>query len=441
MLMEKHRGALRAVLVLAVASASAAGADWPTWQHDNQRTGITPERLAPPLSVKWVFESPLPPARGWARPVTGYNAFKNASNVSFDDSFRVTSADGTVYFCSSAENKVYAIDASTGAVKWTFYTNAPPRLAPTIWKGKVYFGSDDGTAYCLDAADGEVVWKFDCAPTSEKMLGTGRLMSLWPMRTGVMVEDGVAYFTAGLFPAEGVYLYAVDAEDGRLIWLNDHMDEGGRGGPSPQGYLLAATDSIFMTSRVAPTRWSKKDGSKIGFKTPCPSVKYASYRYYNGGSYALLWDDRIVYGQGCLLAFDPEKVTTDKWGRKHKGDMVFNWFNGRRAIFKDDLAYIATDHFMMAVPHKDLPEMGGTLGMDLFKVYWDHNVPGMLAKYDEIAEHGEDSPRGLAIKRGNMRYGVEKFRRWPGVAEKLFEKIAKRCKWMLRYASFGDRAV
>jgi len=54
------------------------------------------------------------------------------------------------------------------------------------------------------------------------------MLSLWPLRTGVLVDEGVAYFGAGIFPAEGVFLYAVDADEGREIWRND------AGGEEPQ---------------------------------------------------------------------------------------------------------------------------------------------------------------------------------------------------------------
>ena len=43
------------------------GADWPTYAHDNQRSGITTEELSPPLNQAWVFEPAFQPARGWPR--------------------------------------------------------------------------------------------------------------------------------------------------------------------------------------------------------------------------------------------------------------------------------------------------------------------------------------------------------------------------------------
>ena len=67
------------------------------------------------------------------------------------------SPDGAVFFGSSVTGKVYALDAATGDVRWTFFAEGPVRFAPTVVDKKVYFGSDDGYAYCLDAKDGKLV--------------------------------------------------------------------------------------------------------------------------------------------------------------------------------------------------------------------------------------------------------------------------------------------
>ncbi|NQU26109.1 MAG: PQQ-binding-like beta-propeller repeat protein, partial [Candidatus Nealsonbacteria bacterium] len=428
--MIRNRTARRLLLASIVVSfaAAAPGEDWPTDGHDNRRTGVTSENLAPPLSLRWVFRSPLPPAKGWARPVNGYGATKNASNVSFDDALRVTAADGTAYFASSAENRVYAVDVATGTVRWTFFTDAAPRLAPAISQGKVYFGADDGTAYCLDATNGNIVWKLRCAPTDEKMLGTGRFISLWPLRCGVTVDRGTAYFTAGLFPSEGVYFYAVDAANGKIIWRRQ-LDRGGTGCPSPQGYLLASDDSIYMTSRVAPTRWSRTDGSPIGFQTPVP---HHEYRFHNGGSYAQLWGQNIIYGQAAILAYDPNRVLIDKYNRPQKGELVFNWFNARRVIFKDELAYFATDYHLLAVEQARLPELAAAECKQFEEAYKQHRVADYLTALESAAEHGEDSPMGRRLKETSLKWGKERFEQWPAVAEKLFAKFAEKCKWMLK---------
>ncbi|MBN2473389.1 MAG: PQQ-binding-like beta-propeller repeat protein [Pirellulales bacterium] len=415
-----------ALFLVAAVGHNASGEDWPTYGHDNGQTGVTPQRLRPPLSLRWVFRSPFPPAKGWARPVNGYGATKNASNVSFDDAFRVTSAGPTAYFASSAENTIYAVDAAEGTLRWRFFTKAPPRLAPTLWQGKVYFGSDDGTAWCLDAADGHVAWKIDAAPTDERMLGTGRFLSLWPIRAGVMVENGVAYFTAGLFPSEGIYLIAAAAEDGRLLYRRQ-LDRGGLGAPSPQGYLLASTDSLYMTSRTAPTRWRLEDGRPIPLQTPIP---HHEYRFHNGGSYAQLWGDNIVYGQAAILAYDPNRAWTDKYNRQQKGVLLFHWFGARRVLFRDELAFLATDDHLLAVRHDLLPELSRQECARFEQAYKKHRVASYLTALEALAENGKDSPVGRRLLETSLKWGEENYRQWPAVAEKLWETIACKCQWM-----------
>ena len=149
---------------------------------------------------------------------------------------------------------------------WTFFTGGPVRLAPTVWQGKVYVGSDDGFVYCLDAQSGELIWKFRAGPCDERILGNGRMISRWPVRTGVLVDNGVAYFGAGVFPFEGVYLYALRAKDGKLIWRNDSWGyfRSGWGSCSPQGYLLADRKRLYVpTGRTPPACFDRDDGHLI----------------------------------------------------------------------------------------------------------------------------------------------------------------------------------
>ena len=413
--------------VCAALPASATAADWPTCAHDNRRSAVTAERLAPPLRLRWVFRPAFPPAKGWARPVNGYGATKNASNASFDDACHVVAVGDRAYFASSGEDLIYSADAATGRVRWTFHTSAPPRLAPTVWRGKVYFGSDGGTAWCLRADDGAVVWKHRGAPTDEKMLGTGRLVSLWPMRTGVMVEAGVAYFTVGLFPSEGIYLFAVDAATGRLIWRRQ-LDSGGLGCPSPQGYLLASGDSLYITSRTAPTRWRLVDGAPRQFATPLPRHEY---RFHNGGSYAQLWNGKIVYGQAAILGYDPDKVLIDKYKRELKGALVFNWFNARRIAFSDKYAYVATDYHLLGVKHSHLAELSAGVCRNFEQAYREYRVADYLTALEALAEHGEGSPVGRRLKETSLKWGRERFEAWPAEAEKLFARFSAQCEWML----------
>lgn len=422
-------------VVLMAGGAAALAEDWPTARHDNQRTGVSGETLRPPLALAWTFVSPAPPADGWAMPVNGYGARKTKPNVSYDDAFRVIAVGDSCYFSSSAENCVYAVNAATGAVRWRVFTDAAPRLAPAYWKGRLYVGSDDGVFRCLDARDGKLVWQVRAAPRDDLVLGHGRFSSVWPIRAGGIVDDGVAYFTAGLFPSEQITFFAVRADDGKVLWRRP-LDEMGQGVHVPQGTILATADSLFTTSRTAPARWRKSDGEAIDFNTPFPDVKNAhEYRFLNGGSGARIWNGRhIVYGRGAMLGYDPDAVLKDKYGRSKRGGLLFNWFGARAMVFGGKRAYVATDTHVLAVDPGRLGDLARTECRQFEQAYKAHRVASYLDHLDShrraVAAHGADSPQARRIENGPLKWGKANWDAFPAVAEAIFARLGPKCRWM-----------
>ncbi len=412
-----------------------AADNWPTYQHDNQRTGVTAEAITPPLNVQWRHTPPAAPAKGWPLPANGYGVIKDKNDVNFDDAFQVVSVGSMAYFCSTADNQLYAVDAASGMVKWTFFTGAPPRLAPVLWKGKVIVGGDDSVVYCLDGQTGALQWKVDCAPADERMLGHGRFSSVWAIRAGGMIENDIFYCVAGLFPAEGIFFYAINPADGAMLWRRQ-LDKGGSHSPSPQGYMLASDDSIYMTAKTAPTRWSKADWSPLGFATPFPAVKNPhEYGFYNGGSEARIWNGKnVVYGQACVLAYDPDKVFKDKYGHEQKGELIFNWFNARQMLFNNGTAYAATDYYLAAVDEKLLPELAKSEFKEFEEAYKGLTVASFLehqSTYKSIAgKYGEEHPLCVWIKNGPFKWGADKWSKWPAKSEELIKKCGAKAKWL-----------
>ncbi|MFC1452471.1 PQQ-binding-like beta-propeller repeat protein [Verrucomicrobiota bacterium] len=273
-----------------LAGQAAAAEDWPTYGHDNQRSSVSADSLSVPLSESWTFVARVPPAHAWGdpqpKPVEG---LLELPRLRFDDAFHVAAVGELVYFGSSSEHMVYALDAATGEVEWEFYTDAPVRIAPSVWQGRLYAGCDDGVVYCLEAETGKPCWTFRAAPRPDKILGNGKMISVWPVRTGVLVEDGVAYFGAGVFPAEELYLYAVDAESGDLLWRNNTYGRSGNANISPQGYMLATEDRLVVPSgRTTPAVFDRETGR---FLFTAPVMERLS-----GGSYCALVDDLLVNG-------------------------------------------------------------------------------------------------------------------------------------------------
>ena len=62
----------------------------------------------------------------------------------------------------SDDNKVYALDASTGAQKWSYTTNDAVRFTPTLSHdgATIFVGSDEHMVYALDASTGAKKWSY-----------------------------------------------------------------------------------------------------------------------------------------------------------------------------------------------------------------------------------------------------------------------------------------
>lgn len=188
------------------ASAAVSAGDWPTYLGDYGRTGATAEQPALPLRQAWLFSSTAVPRRTWTEAVGRIIEGKEIGDrVRFDDALQVAVVGPRVFFGSSVDHQVRCLDLHSGKEIWRFFTDAPIRLAPSVAAGRAYVGSDDGYTYCLDAESGSLVWKQRLGPGQEWFLARGEMISRWPVRTSVLVDEGVAYFGAGIFPHENVY--------------------------------------------------------------------------------------------------------------------------------------------------------------------------------------------------------------------------------------------
>ena len=251
------------VSVVLAPGADTPGADWPQWRCDARRSASSLQAIPDNLHLLWRRDfPPLKPAFWQVR----------QRRVQFDLGYEPVVVGKTLLVGSSRNDRVTGLDTETGDELWRFYADGPVRLAPAVWQGKVFFASDDGCLYCLDISTGGLVWKRRATPSPRKVMGNGRLISVWPARGGPVVADGRVYFAAGVWPFEGIFVYALDTETGEVIWVNDRCGSlylqhphgaASFGGPSPQGYLLIHGDRLVVPSSRAFPAFFELDTGKL----------------------------------------------------------------------------------------------------------------------------------------------------------------------------------
>jgi outer membrane protein assembly factor BamB len=326
--------ALAALCLLVMPGSVSRCQDWPTYMHDNFRSGVTEARLGLPLREAWSFQPRCAPAPAWPAPAKQdfyHDHYELRALETYDYAFHVIAAGDAVYFGSSSQDKIYALDAKRGAIRWTFLAEGPIRFAPVFAEGRLYAGSDDGYVYCLSAGEGSLVWKCHVAPDERMIPGNGRMISLWPVRTGLVVADGVVHGTAGLFPEQGTYLVALDARTGSVKYR--HRTE-----VSPQGYILASPQRLYVpTGRTSPVVFSRDTGNVEG---PLPSA---------GGAYAVLADDVLVAGPGR----GPKELQASDVQTK---DTVAT-FGGLRMLVCGSVAYMQSEQQLAAFDRRRYLEL------------------------------------------------------------------------------------
>ncbi len=160
--------------------------------------------------------------------------------------------NNTVYF-GDFGGKLYSIDLQTRKVKWIFeaegikfnsddygFDRRAFVSSPTFSDGKIFIGNRDGFLYCINSADGKLVWKYDhktswvlsspsvlngkvFAGSSDKKfvnavdVNTGK--ELWqaksdgPVWSSISVTGNIVY--GGDY---GGNFFAIDSENGEYLW-------------------------------------------------------------------------------------------------------------------------------------------------------------------------------------------------------------------------------
>lgn len=283
------------VAVLLVVSA-AHTVDWPTFRHDPARSGATTAVVrVRELKQVWSYHSPVAPQPAWdatARQDAYHGIAWLPERRLYDASLEPIVVGQTIYFGSSVDDSLHSLDVHTGRPGWQRTVGGPIRVAPNYHDRKIYFGADDGFAYCVDAESGELVWRFTVTQPTRLVLQDGRFVSPLACRTGVVVREDLpgtatAYFCESLLPWDDSYLCAVDANTGQPTGAGRFMRrtsrEGHFDGP------LSVSDKLLYCPRgnSAAEMFTRGEGAPLGHTWAA-----------TGGFFALFFpqEDRILAG-------------------------------------------------------------------------------------------------------------------------------------------------
>ena len=355
----------RSLLAIAILFCSTAGRaeDWPTYRHDRMRSAVSTEKLALPLTNVWYFRSRL------ARPAPKHVPIRPKETQKFGSSARqplpehvryalpITAAGDSVFFTGS-DGRVACLDAKTGKVRWEFLTGAAITCSPNVYEGKVYVGSDDGFVYCLDAKTGKLVWKHKATPRTRWFISFGRMSSIWPVRTDVLLDDGVAYFGAGIFPHDGMYVNAIDARTARRVWQAECYRYGFA------GHIFATTKTMILPTELKgfhryQVRYRRTDGSFAQENDP----EYDTHRGASDIVKGLVADGVRIWAQGGGITAWTAENEHKEGGRKvvWRKHVPNTYFAQDAIAYAGGVVYLAGNDYRHVGPGRPAEGTGGVL--------------------------------------------------------------------------------
>jgi outer membrane protein assembly factor BamB len=344
-----------------VAPLETSPKDWPTYRGNNAHNASSQASLPKKPIKKWETE----PQRGVTPTLP-------------------TAADGLV-FLGGDDGKVRALSAQTGQTRWSFLTAGPIRVAPTISNSRAYVGSGDGYVYCLEAATGRLLWRFRAAPVERRIMVYERLCSNWPVNTGVLVQDGIAYVGAGLIDTDGTYVYALDAATGAVKWQNNssgHLNKTIRKGVSAHGRLAIAGGKLWMAGGnvVSPAVYDLKTGECLN-KGPVLGPPQT-----NRGEEVGVFNDKYMLAGGRLLFSAFENVVDPGYFDMIKNDLSggsYNFIVGKIPPAWDDKSFLYVNGRRSSLRCRDVEAIEKSFGKGreaeaTIKKRWVADVPWMF---------------------------------------------------------------
>ena len=182
-------------------------------------------------------------------------------------------------------------------LKWAFgFPDATSAWSqPTIVGGRLYVGSQNGTVYALDAASGCVVWTFAAQGGVRSSISIGRRARTGPARRSASSAEAYAAY----FSDQKGFVYAVDAATGRQLWSRK-VDE------HPL-VRLTGSPALYQDRLYVPTSSYEEGGKPPGYSCCTFRGSIVALDTRDGGviwkSYTIAEEPRLLraYADGTEL--------------------------------------------------------------------------------------------------------------------------------------------
>jgi len=177
--------------------------DWTMYRHDPRRSGSTSSDVDTRPQLVWQTKP-------------GGPSSPDGSVVACKLTQPVVVGKHVFVACVNA-GQIFCLNAATGKAVWDYTVGGRIDSAPTYYRGRLIFGSADGSVYCLRASDGVPAWRFRAAPVDRRVVAFGQVESAWPVHGSVLIMNGTVYVTAGRssFLDGGIFLYGLDPVTGK----------------------------------------------------------------------------------------------------------------------------------------------------------------------------------------------------------------------------------
>ncbi len=267
-----------------IANGGYYSLEWPMFRQNPARTGETVTQILRYLIHKW--------------------------NTTIGDRVRSSPAvSGGIVYASSWNGSITALNATSGAVLWTYGAGGFISSSPAISGGRLFIGTisvSSGTLLCLNASTGAHVWNRSFGGEIE---------------SSPLAYQGVVYIGVN----DG-RVYALNDSTGAQLW-NVSISSPVRSSPALEGGLLyfGANDKrVYAVNATTGTRSWNYSSAGIVYSTPAVSDGLIVFGSYDNRVYALnastgahvwdyvtgggVWSSPSVSGDRVFIGSNDRKV-------------------------------------------------------------------------------------------------------------------------------------